>query len=228
MSGKKGSKEAEDRARGKSEDKRKVIIILEKASLETVKTKKGYELLNCDDHRHVHKKMKRDFRESRPDITHQVLLTLLDSPLNKAGFLQVYIHTSAGVLIEVNPHIRIPRTFKRFCGLMVQLLHKMKIRAADGPDVLLKVVKNPVTRHLPAGARKIGTSMNGKLIKPSELVPKLPQDGPVVFCFGAMSHGFVDDVDWLEESYSFSQYPLSASYAIGRLLNAYEDHWGIL
>ena len=48
----------------------------------------------------------------------QALLTLLDSPLNKVGLLQVYIHTNTNVLIEVNPHIRIPRTFKRFCGLM--------------------------------------------------------------------------------------------------------------
>lgn len=38
--------------------------------------------------------------------------------MNKAGRLQVYIHTAKGVLIEVNPSVRIPRTFKRFCGLM--------------------------------------------------------------------------------------------------------------
>ena len=46
------------------------------------------------------------------------MLTLLDSPLNKAGLLQVYILTSRGVLIEINPSVRIPRTFKRFSGLM--------------------------------------------------------------------------------------------------------------
>ena len=43
---------------------------------------------------------------------------LLDSPLNKAGLLQVYVHTEKNVLIEINPHTRIPRTFDRFCGLM--------------------------------------------------------------------------------------------------------------
>ena len=51
-------------------------------------------------------------------LTEQCLLTLLDSPLNKAGLLQVYIQTAKGVLIEVNPSVRIPRTFKRFSGLM--------------------------------------------------------------------------------------------------------------
>lgn len=100
-----------------------------------------YALLNCDDHQGILAKTGRDIADARPDITHQVrpvgfrcvilrggvthclfdpqcLLTLLDSPLNKAGLLQVYIKTAKGVLIEVNPHVRIPRTFKRFSGLM--------------------------------------------------------------------------------------------------------------
>ncbi|CAN0422249.1 unnamed protein product, partial [Ectocarpus fasciculatus] len=62
-----------------------------KASLETVKTKKGdFQLLNCDDHRRlVTKKSGKDPKDLRPDIVHQELLALLDSPLNKAGKLQV-------------------------------------------------------------------------------------------------------------------------------------------
>ena len=79
---------------------------------------KKFELLNCDDHRSELTKHGRDISSARPDIAHQCLMMLLDSPLNRAGLLQVYIHTTKNVLIEVNPHIRIPRTFNRFCGLM--------------------------------------------------------------------------------------------------------------
>lgn len=43
---------------------------------------------------------------------------LLDSPLNRAGLLQVYVHTERNVLIEMHPQTRIPRTFDRFSGLM--------------------------------------------------------------------------------------------------------------
>lgn len=81
-----------------------------------------------------------------------MLLTLMDSPLSKSGKLQVYIHTENNVLIEVSPHVRIPRTYKRFAGLMVQLLHKLKIRASNGPETLLKIIKNPIEAHLPASA----------------------------------------------------------------------------
>jgi rRNA small subunit pseudouridine methyltransferase Nep1 len=132
--------------------------------------------------------MNREVATARPDITHQVcsssfqpsedkmpsqcLLTLLDSPVNKAGRLQIYVHTSKGVLIEVNPAVRIPRTFKRFSGLMVQLLHRLSIRSVNGPEKLLKVIKvcsqclsrllnlildsqNPITDHLPLNSHKV-------------------------------------------------------------------------
>ena len=32
------------------QDARRVVVLLQQASLETVKTKKGFELLNCDEH----------------------------------------------------------------------------------------------------------------------------------------------------------------------------------
>jgi hypothetical protein len=38
------------------------------------------------------------------------------------GYLfQVYVHTEKNVLIEINPQTRIPRTFKRFAGLLGKL-----------------------------------------------------------------------------------------------------------
>eukprot|EP00743_Colponemidia_sp_Colp-15_P003059 GILK01003307.1.p1 GENE.GILK01003307.1~~GILK01003307.1.p1 ORF type:complete len:239 (-),score=24.55 GILK01003307.1:169-846(-) len=208
---------------------RRVIVVLEGANLETVKNKTEFQLLNCDDHQHILKKAHKDPSEYRPDICHQALLALLDSPLNKAGLMQVYIHTQSNVLIEINPQIRIPRTFKRFCGLMVQLLHKMKIRAASSSETLMKVVKNPVTNYFPVGCRKIGTSVQGKLVHMLDYVKTLPQDEPIVLAIGAVAHGSpASEVDYTDEVISVSNYPLSAAYAIGRITNAFESNWGIL
>lgn len=95
-----------------------IHVVLVQCSLETVKTKRGFELLNCDEHQGICKRNGRDPAGYRPDIVHQVLLALLDSPLNKAGHLRVLMLTNKNVLIEVMPHTRIPRTFVRFCGLM--------------------------------------------------------------------------------------------------------------
>jgi rRNA small subunit pseudouridine methyltransferase Nep1 len=218
--------------------KQKIIVLLDQARLETVKNRRGiFELLNCDDHRDLCKrKLKRDPKDFRPDICHQELLALIDSPLNKSGSLQVYIKTSKNVLIEVNPVIRIPRTFKRFSGLIVQLLHKMKIKAGTTSTTLMKVIKNPFSQHLPPGTRVYGMSCEGTLYSPNGLANALiPSDPsadspPICFVIGAMAAGHitVEDHPYIEKMISVSEYPLSGAAAISRILCGIENHWGIV
>ena len=216
-----------------------VIVLLDQATLETVKNKKNvYELLNCDDHRDLcRKKLRKDPNDFRPDILHQELLALLDSPINKAGMLKVYIKTKKQVLIDVNPSIRIPRTYKRFAGLMVQLLHKMKIKAGSESTTLLKVIKNPFSQYLPAGTHCYGMSSQGTLYSPvalaRALLPASP-DGdhkpPTCFIVGAMSSGHVSlqDHPYMEKMISISEYPLSGAAAVSRIMSGIEHHWGIV
>ena len=200
----------------------RLIVLLDQAKLETIKNRRGnYELLNCDDHRDLcKKKLKKDPKEFRPDICHQELLALLDSPLNKSGHLQIYIRTSRNVLIELHPSVRIPRTYKRFAGLMVQLLHKMKIKAAENGTTLMKVIKNPFSQHLPVGTHVYGMSCQGLLYSPSglskALVPLTPDDesnNQICFIIGAMAAGHVtvEDHPYIEKMFSISEYPLSGA-----------------
>ncbi len=218
--------------------KQKIIVLLDQARLETVKNRRGvFELLNCDDHRDLcKKKLRRDPKDFRPDIAHQELLALIDSPLNKAGCLQVYIRTCKNVLIEVNPSIRIPRTYKRFSGLIVQLLHKMKIKAGNTSTTLMKVVKNPFSMHIPPGSRVYGMSCQGTLYSPNGLATALvpPEStsnlAPICFVIGAMASGHisVEDHPYIEKMISVSEYPLSGAAAISRILGGIENHWGII
>jgi len=210
---------------------RKVIVILDMAQLETVKTKKGdFQLLNCDDHISIMKRNNKDPSLYRPDILHQELMAVLDSPLNKAGLVQVYIKTARNVLVEVNPKTRIPRTFKRFSGLMVQLLHRLKIRSADGDDTLLKVIKNPLSRHLPAGLVCFGMSQQSELHNPMQFASTLPDNTPIGFVIGAFASGSIDPNDhpYMTRGVSISEYPLSGVVAINRLIGAIENHWGVV
>lgn len=188
-----------------------------------------------DDHKNLLRKHKRDHKEFRPDIAHQELLALIDSPLNKAGRLKIYIRTHKNVLIDVNPSVRIPRTFNRFSGLMVQLLHKMKIKAAGTNTTLMKVVKNQFGNQLPPGTRCYGMSKNGTLYSPPSLVSSLvPDEGhashDVCFVIGAMASGSItiDDNPYVSDMFSVSSYPLSGACAIARILGAVEGHWGIV
>jgi len=209
--------------RAKDQQKR-LIVVLENASLETVKAGKSFELMNCDDHKNIIQKHGRSVADARPDITHQCLLMLMDSPLNRAGLLHVYIHTERNVLIEINPQTRIPRTFKRFAGLMVQLLHKLSIHAANGPIKLMKVIKNPVEDHFPVGCKKLVTSFKAKkCVNPRELVPT---DEPIVIVVGSMAHGKVN-APYGEEEIGISEYPLSAALTCAKVCSAFEEVWGV-
>lgn len=217
-----------------------IIVLLDQATIETVKNKRGvYELLNCDDHRELCKrKLKVDPNHYRPDILHQELLSILDSPLNKAGLLKVYIQTKKNVLIDVHPSIRIPRTYKRFAGLIVQLLHKMKIKAGTESTTLLKVIKNPFAQYLPPGTHCYGMSCKGQLYSPislaSSLVPssydQQQQQPPTCFIIGAMSTGHItlEDHPYIEKMFSISSYPLSGAAALSRIVTGIEHHWGIV
>ncbi|XP_026862507.2 ribosomal RNA small subunit methyltransferase NEP1 isoform X2 [Electrophorus electricus] len=177
---------------------KRVVVVLEGATLETVKVGKTFELLNCDQHKSMIIKNGRDPGNFRPDITHQCLLMLMDSPLNRAGLLQVYIHTEKNALIEINPQTRIPRTFPRFCGLM---------------------------DHLPPGCPRFATSFKaGDSVCPRTIVP---ENGPAAVVIGAFAHGSVN-VDYTEKTVSISNYPLSAALTCAKICSAFEEVWGVL
>lgn len=232
-----------------------VTVVLENANLETVQhsgRSGGVVLLNSDDHRHILQKTGRDANDARPDITHQCLLALQDSPLNKAGRLKVYIRTTKNVLIDVHSQTRIPRTIKRFSGLMAELLEKFKVRGTSGSAPLLKVIRNPITSHLPVGARKIVCTYNtDKVVDIREhasdmaelVLPKHTGDSidppsesdiedrgdvvNVVYVVGAMAHGKVTE-EWADDNICISEYPLSAATVCSRITYAYEAMLGIL
>ncbi|KAK8044893.1 nucleolar essential protein 1 [Apiospora rasikravindrae] len=220
----------------------RLIVVLSNASLETYKAAHGggggrmgmqrdekYSLLNSDEHIGVMRKMNRDISDARPDITHQCLLTLLDSPINKAGKLQIYIHTAKGVLIEVSPTVRIPRTFKRFAGLMVQLLHRLSIRSTTSQEKLLRVIQNPITDHLPPDCRKVTLSFDAPLVRVRDWVEGVGSKQSICVFVGAMAKGadtFADQ--FVDEKISISNFSLSASVACSKFCHAAEDTWDVL
>ncbi|KAF3403771.1 Ribosomal RNA small subunit methyltransferase NEP1 [Penicillium rolfsii] len=218
-------------------DTQRLIVILSNASLETYRASSGragakdekYSLLNSDEHIGIMRKMNRDISEARPDITHQCLLTLLDSPVNKAGRLQIFIHTAKGVLIEVNPSVRIPRTFKRFAGLMVQLLHRLSIRSTNSQEKLLKVIKNPITDHLPPNCRKVTMSFDAPVVRTKDYIESLGPRESIAIFVGAMAKGHDDFADsFKDDTISISNYSLSASVACSKFCHAAEEVWDIL
>ncbi|XP_011027266.1 PREDICTED: ribosomal RNA small subunit methyltransferase nep-1-like [Populus euphratica] len=205
-----------------------VIFVLEKASLEVAKVGKNYQILNSEEHANFLRRNKKNPADYRPDIIYQALLSILDSPLNKAGRLRaVYVKTNKGVLFEVKPHVRIPRTYKRFAGIMLQLLQKLSITAVGNREKLLRVIKNPVTQYLPLNSLKIGFSHSSeKLVQMEKYVAGVGDETDLVFVVGAMSHGKIE-CDYVDDFISVSEYPLSAAWCIARVCEAVSKKWRV-
>ncbi|KAL6540680.1 hypothetical protein OROMI_024563 [Orobanche minor] len=206
-----------------------VIFILEKASLEIGKVGKTYQLLSSDEHANFLARNKRNPADYRPDIAFQAIQTILDSRVNKCGRLKaLYVKTQQGLLLHIKPHARMPRTYKRFAGLMVQLLQKLHITSSGKGEKLLRVIKNPVTQYLPVNSRKLGFSHSSeKLVDMYDYVGTIGNELNLVFVVGAMAHGKIDE-DYVEDYLSISEYPLSAAYCISMITTALERKWKIL
>lgn len=218
--------------------KKKLIIILEGASLELGNLKKKPEIINCDDHYKIIKSMKKKLEEFRPDIIHQCLLNLFDSPLNKAGLLQVYVHTNKNIVIEINPKTRIPRTFKRFSGLFTQLLLKNEINYVNEDnnknEILLKVL-NTKLENLVSDVPKILLSEKGRLVDictyckniDNNLKNKKSKD--ICFIIGTNPKGDIDPlIKYNDDCISISSFDLDSNIICAKICSALENIWEVL
>jgi len=97
----------------------------------------------------------------RPDIVHNTLLQILETPLNWENQLRVFVHTQDDHVISVNPKIRLPKNYIRFVGLIEQLFAKRQV--PEQGDPLMKIEKGTVqsliTRIRPS--RVLGFSVLG-------------------------------------------------------------------
>ena len=72
-------------------------------------------------------------------------------------------------------------------------------------------------------------STKGRLVSMAQLSKDLNSSQPLVFVVGAVAKGNPTmEVDYIQESVCISKYALSASVCLGRMMNTYEDVFGIL
>ncbi|OAG30314.1 rRNA small subunit pseudouridine methyltransferase Nep1 [Nematocida sp. ERTm5] len=136
-----------------------VTVVLQNANIEVINTKRGKFLLSSD----MNEAKKRINRNQyRPDILHQCLLILLDSPLNKSGQLEILIELTTKKIIKLNKSIRIPRVYNRFNGLFVQLLERHRIYSEESRIELMKVEKEGIEYFISNDSIKIGLSQEGE------------------------------------------------------------------
>ncbi|WP_456418633.1 16S rRNA (pseudouridine(914)-N(1))-methyltransferase Nep1 [Methanocaldococcus infernus] len=150
-------------------------IVLANSALELIpkemKKKKSkiykYDILDSNYYYREMRNLKDRERRGRPDIIHITLLTILDSPINHEGLLNIYVHTYDNKVLKINPETRLPRNYFRFLGVMEKVL-----KYNDNP--LIKMEEKRLEDLLnEINAKRIALlTKNGELVKKTEMLKK--------------------------------------------------------
>lgn len=175
---------------------------------------------------------------------HQCLLMLFDSPINHAGYLQVFIKLADGKMIRMHREVRIPRTFKRFEQLFCNFLQGCDmplVQTKDGHARLLQFVNKSIEQQWASsdGAHKTYRIANlaPKLKSPHHLAEEANDTSSKIFVyieFGPVDFNIlgegketeyeektIPELD-VDGTYSISRYPLSPSLTCAKLATAFE------
>ncbi len=163
----------------------------------------------------------------RPDIVHNVLLQILETPLNWEGGLRVFVHTQDGYVISVNPKIRLPKNYVRFDGLIEQLFAQKRVPEEGEPLMQIeKSTLNQLVRNVGV-SDVLGFSILGKptlMRSVAERASKL--QNPAVFVGGFPRGHFRDKTrSLLNEIWSVDRESLDAWVVAGRFV--YDFEWCI-
>ncbi|XLR53426.1 hypothetical protein S83_004098 [Arachis hypogaea] len=206
-----------DRVLGSTQDpnvRSHAIFILENASLKKGLVKNEWKILNSHDDANLLLKQNKSLNDYRPDIVFEALRSIIDSPLNKYGLVEaIFVKIDGGALFEIKPHA---------CSHSSNL--KSRVCAKDTNEVLIRIVEEPVMRHLPVNFSYSLSYSSKKVVHMDDYVSSLSDHMTPVFVVGAMVNGKVKE-DHTHDYISVSDYPLGAKCCVGLICDALEQKW---
>ena len=191
--------------------------------------KKPTEILLDRSYHHAaikHGRLKSAWKRGRPDIIHFALLEALSTPLFLKGMLKVYIHTINDKVIFIGKNLRLPKSYFRFEGLMMNLFKHKVIRSDEENNVLLELQDNITFEHLIEDLVKpnkmIGLSSIGIQSTAEEIVSKNidKNNHHCAFVIGGFPKGHFSysTTKLFNCSYSIGELRLEAHVVIARIL----------
>eukprot|EP00759_Apiculatamorpha_spiralis_P054162 PhF_6_TR6861/c0_g1_i1/m.9877/K14568/EMG1, NEP1; rRNA small subunit pseudouridine methyltransferase Nep1 len=131
-----------------NQDWARVQIVLDGCNFEVVSMNGTHELVDASKHKnHIRRVLHDDIAKYRQDVVHQSLLHLLDSPLCLSGNLEIFLRTSKGIILRIDPQLKCPRNYEDFSAVIVEALHSFKVRSDSAPVSVVRVVRGPIFEH---------------------------------------------------------------------------------
>lgn len=184
----------------------------------------GDTILDVSLHYHAMKNLSDREKRGRPDIVHISLLNMLESPLNKEGLLEVYVHTYPGHVIFVDPSVRLPRNYNRFIGLMEQLLKYGKVPPkADKPLLYVKTMTLKDLLETIGAKGLVLLDEEGEKAPRTRIVEEALENNYAIGIGGFPHGGFSKEtLDTATRRYAIYDKPLTTWVAASRIIEAAE------
>ncbi|MHA1733955.1 MAG: 16S rRNA methyltransferase [Promethearchaeota archaeon] len=93
-------------------------------------------LLDASLHQSAMKSLPGRRSRGRPDIVHFFLLSVLGTPLNFQGRLELVVHARGDRILHIHPEVRLPRSQDRFKGIVEGLFQRSGGTGVAGGDFL--------------------------------------------------------------------------------------------
>lgn len=165
------------------------------------------------------------WKRGRPDLVHFALIEALSTPLFFNNLLQVYVSTISNQVVYIGENLRIPKSYPRFEGLMIDLFKKYHIR--EGKNATLLKLQNNVSLNSLINdtikpVKVIGFSRTGVQSTPENIISThISKDScQCAFIIGGFPSGhFTENTKRLcDYFYSIGNYSLEAHVVIARVL----------
>jgi rRNA small subunit pseudouridine methyltransferase Nep1 len=180
------------------------------------------------------------WKRGRPDIVHICLMSILSTPLYLRSVVNVYIHTIDNKVIFVGKQVRIPKSFRRFEGLMIKLFQEKEIKGnlEDGnrDRYLLKIEQNMTFDYLINKIiqpdKVIGFSSTGILKNLKTIIRENLEidNNKIVFVIGGFPQGeFSQNIrERFHMTYAITNEQLEAHVVVSRVIYECENCLSLL
>ncbi|MHA1229730.1 MAG: 16S rRNA methyltransferase [Candidatus Helarchaeota archaeon] len=184
----------------------------------------GDLILDVSLHHKLLKKLKNSEKRGRPDIIHQCLLLALNSVLNKAGLLSIYVHTINDKIIKIKPEIRMIRNYNRFIGVMEQLFKYGQVPPKG--EYLMKIEEISLRGLVSSlkGKERVILTENGKPELLSNIFKRAGMGYSYVIIIGGFPRGnFSQEILKLaDKKVKIDPEPLDSVVVLSKVINYYE------
>lgn len=174
----------------------------------------------------IDNRLESQWKRGRPDIIHFALMEALSTPLYIRKMVKVYVSTINNEAIFIGDDLRIPKSYFRFEGLMIDLFKNKVVKSPDSKKKLLELRANMPFGELINGMLKprtlIGLSSIGASSSAEQVVSMYAKESNIdcAFVVGGFPRGHFlsGTTKYFNKLHSIETISLESHVVIARIL----------